>query len=115
MMKKNTILTTKLIDAQPANRWTSKCPAVILAINRSPKATGRIKVLTTSINTRNGANAIGALSGRKWATSSLGLEKKVYKNPTSQKHALHLRVSTLRVVRLITEGTNLKILATRMK
>ena len=76
-MKKKTIPTTKLIDAHLANRCTSKCLAVILAISRSLKATGRIKVLTTSINTRNGAKAIGALKGKKWATSSFGPEKKV--------------------------------------
>lgn len=115
MIKKNTIPTTKLIDAQPAKRWTSRCLAVMLAISRSLRATGRIKVLTTSIKTRNGARAIGALRGRKCATSSLGPEKKVYKNLTSQKHAPHLRVKTLNVVRLITDGTNLKILATRIK
>ena len=87
----------------------------MLAISRSPRATGRIKVLTTSINTRNGAKAMGALNGRKWATSSLGPEKKVYRNLTSQKQALHLKVSTLSVVKLITEGTSLKIFATKMK
>ncbi len=76
-MKKNTIPTTKLIEAQPANKWTSRCPAVIFAINRRPRATGRINVLTTSIKTRNGANAIGAPKGKKWATSSFGPEKKV--------------------------------------
>jgi len=114
-MKKKTTLTTKLIDAHPANKWTSKCPAVILAISRSLKATGRINVLTTSIKTKNGAKAIGALRGKKWATSSLGPEKKVYRNLTSQKQTLHLRVSTPKVVKLITEGTNLKMFATRIK
>ena len=87
----------------------------MLAISRSLRATGRISVLTTSISTRKGASAIGAPKGRKWATSSLGLEKKVYRNLTNQKHTLHPRVSTLKVVRLITEGTSLKILATKMK
>ena len=75
--KKKTTLTTKLIDAHLANKWTSRCPAVMLAISRNPRATGRIRVLTTSINTKNGARAIGALRGKKWATSSLGPKKKV--------------------------------------
>jgi len=49
----------------------------MLAARRILRAIGRISVLTTSIRTKKGAKAIGALKGRKWATSSLGPEKKV--------------------------------------
>ena len=76
-MKKKTTLTTILREAHPANKWTSRCPAVIFAISRKPRARGRIKVLATSIKTRAGAKAIGAPKGMKWAISSLGPRKKV--------------------------------------
>ena len=54
-----------LIEAHLANRCTSKCPAVMLAISRRPRAKGRIKVLATSIRTSTGARAIGAPKGIK--------------------------------------------------
>ena len=65
IMKKKTTLTTILREAHLANKWTSRCLAVMLAISRRPRARGRIKVLATSIKTSAGAKAIGALKGIK--------------------------------------------------
>ena len=86
----------------------------MLAARRILRAIGRINVLTTSMRTRKGAKAIGALRGKKWATSSLGPEKKVKRNLASQKQNPSLNVSTLEVVRLITEGTKPKKFAVRI-
>jgi len=47
------------------------CPAVILAANRKLSVIGRIKILINSTMVKNGANHIGALSGRKWAINCL--------------------------------------------
>ena len=49
----------------------NKCPATILAANRTDKVIGRIILLTISINTINGINTIGVPNGTKWAKNDL--------------------------------------------
>jgi len=41
------------------------CPTVMLATNRTVSVSGRIKIETVSIITKNGANAAGAPPGAK--------------------------------------------------
>jgi len=44
----------------------NKCPAIILAVNRTDNVIGRIKLLVVSIRTINEANIIGEFIGTKW-------------------------------------------------
>lgn len=48
------------------------CPALILAIIRTVKVKGRIKILAVSIKTNNGTSLLGAPAGAKWAADSIG-------------------------------------------
>ena len=57
----------------PLIRWISKCPAVILAVSRTARATGWIKRLIVSIMTSIGVNGVGVPCGRKWASNALVL------------------------------------------
>lgn len=52
--------------------WISRCPAVKLAVSRTPRAIGRMKRLIVSIITSMGMSAIGVPSGNKWARASVG-------------------------------------------
>lgn len=45
----------------------SRCPAVILAVSRTPRASGRISRLIVSIIIINGISAVGEPSGSMWA------------------------------------------------
>lgn len=45
------------------NRLINKCPAIILAVNRTANDPGRIKFLIVSINTINGINILGVPVG----------------------------------------------------
>ena len=54
------------IHTSEINRW----PATILAANRTDKVIGRIKTLTTSINTINEINPIGVPIGTRWTKNS---------------------------------------------
>ncbi len=47
--------------------WISRWPAVRLAVNRTPRANGRINRLIVSIIIRIGIKGAGVPSGRKWA------------------------------------------------
>lgn len=58
---------------QLATRERTICPALILAISRTVNVRGRIKILTVSIKTRKGTNAVGAPAGAKWAAEAAGL------------------------------------------
>lgn len=44
-----------------------RCPAIILAANRTAKVPGRITFLTVSIKTIKGISAPGVPAGTKWA------------------------------------------------
>lgn len=44
-----------------------RCRAIIFAVNRATKATGRIKFLIVSIITKNGSKILDAPWGTKWA------------------------------------------------
>ena len=49
------------------NKVRSKCPAIILAVNRTAKVPGRITFLIVSIHTIKGNNTLGAPCGTKCA------------------------------------------------
>lgn len=49
------------------NKVSNKCPAIMLAANRTARVPGRITFLTVSINTINGISAAGVPKGTKWA------------------------------------------------
>lgn len=51
-----------------ARRTMSKCPAIILAANRTARVIGRIKALIVSIKTINGIKAVGVPCGIKWVS-----------------------------------------------
>ena len=51
--------------AAVAISWMSRCPAVRLAVSRTPRAKGRIKRLIVSIMTRTGIRGGGVPSGRR--------------------------------------------------
>lgn len=53
------------------NRVINRCPATILAINRTAKVRGRITFLIVSITTIKGMRAPGVLWGTKWANMCL--------------------------------------------
>lgn len=62
----------RLIEAELTivmRRW----PAVMLAVSRTPSATGRIRRLTVSIMIINGISGVGDPSGRRWASEIDGL------------------------------------------
>lgn len=50
------------------NRW----PAVMLAVSRTPRATGRMSKLTVSIMIINGISGVGEPSGSMWASVVVG-------------------------------------------
>ena len=45
---------------------SNRCPAIILAVNRTDKVIGRIKFLIVSIITINGIKSVGVLWGIRW-------------------------------------------------
>lgn len=45
--------------------WISRCPAVRLAVRRTPRARGRINRLVVSIRIRAGISGVGVPSGRR--------------------------------------------------
>jgi len=48
------------------------CPALMLAISRTVKVKGRIRILIVSTKTRKGTNAAGAPAGAKCAAEAIG-------------------------------------------
>lgn len=52
--------------------WISKCPAVRLAVRRTPRARGRIRRLVVSIIIRAGISGVGVPSGRRWPREAEG-------------------------------------------
>ena len=65
------------------NKWINKCPAIIFATNRTERVIGRIKFLTNSIKTKNGAKKKGLPSGTRWAKNLWYL---VNENNTFENH-----------------------------
>ena len=67
----NKATEAKVIDETTLKQFAIKantiCPAVILAIRRTVRVRGRINILKVSIKTKNGASALGAPAGVKWA------------------------------------------------
>lgn len=52
--------------------WISRCPAVRLAVRRTPRAKGRISRLVVSIRISAGIKGVGVPSGNKWAKEADG-------------------------------------------
>lgn len=61
-------VTANALAIRPIIMW----PALMLAINRTIKVSGRIQILTVSIKTNKGIRAAGAPAGAKWAADSIG-------------------------------------------
>lgn len=57
--------------AVPIN-WIKRCPAVRLAVSRTPSAKGRINKLIVSIIISTGINRVGVPSGSKWPSAWVG-------------------------------------------
>lgn len=55
--------TEIIAKAARANNWINRCPAVKLAVNRTPNANGRISKLIVSIIIRAGIKGEGVPSG----------------------------------------------------
>ena len=72
------IVVLILISASvaPPIRWINRCPAVMLAVNRTAKAIGWINRLIVSIIISIGINGVGVPCGRKWASDALVLLRK---------------------------------------
>ena len=58
--------------AAVAISWISKCPAVRLAVSRTPRARGRMNRLIVSIIIRTGIRGVGVPSGRRWPSACVG-------------------------------------------
>lgn len=52
--------------------WIRRCPAVRLAVRRTPRARGRISRLTVSIRIKAGISGVGVPSGRRWPKDVVG-------------------------------------------
>lgn len=60
------------INAAVAINCINRCPAVRLAVSRTPRAKGRINKLIVSIIMRIGTNIVGVPSGKKWPRAIVG-------------------------------------------
>lgn len=63
-------IDTRVIDNEGPvlpRRVNNKCPAIILAANRTAKVPGRIMFLMVSIKTINGISGPGVPWGTRWA------------------------------------------------
>lgn len=61
-----------ITNAAVARSWISRWPAVKLAVNRTPRARGRMNRLIVSIITRMGISAVGVPSGSKCPKATVG-------------------------------------------
>ena len=52
--------------------WMSRCPAVRFAVNRTPRARGRIRRLVVSIMIKAGISRVGVPSGSRWLKEADG-------------------------------------------
>lgn len=62
-------------NAAVAISCISRCPAVRLAVSRTPRASGRIKRLAVSIRIRAGIRRGGVPSGRRWPRAAVGFSR----------------------------------------
>lgn len=65
--------------------WISRCPAVRLAVNRTPNASGRISRLVVSIMMRAGISGVGVPSGRRWPSEADGWFRSPVRRVASHK------------------------------
>lgn len=65
------IIGRRVIVAVEIN-WMSRCPAVRLAVRRTPKARGRMRRLVVSIMIKAGIRGVGVPSGRRWPREAEG-------------------------------------------
>ena len=72
------VVVLMLVNARvaPPIKWINKCPAVMLAVNRTARATGWMKRLMVSMITSIGISGVGVPCGRKWASDALVLSWK---------------------------------------
>lgn len=59
-------------NAAVAISWISRCPAVRLAVSRTPKAKGRMNKLIVSMIIRTGIRGTGVPSGRRCPRAAVG-------------------------------------------
>lgn len=52
--------------------WIRRCPAVRLAVRRTPRANGRISRLVVSIRISAGISGVGVPSGKRWPRDAEG-------------------------------------------
>lgn len=78
------------IEADPI-KHNSKCPAIILAVNRIAKVNGRIIFLMVSIITIKGSKRFGVFKGVKWANIYLLKKIHLYNINVNQKHKDNLK------------------------
>lgn len=55
-----------------AMSWIKRCPAVKLAVNRTPRAIGRINRLIVSMTISTGISRMGVPSGRRCPSAAVG-------------------------------------------
>ena len=56
-------------NAAVAISWMRRCPAVRLAVSRTPRANGRMNRLMVSIIISTGIRSVGVPSGRRWPSA----------------------------------------------
>lgn len=59
-------------NAAVAISWIKRCPAVRLAVSRTPRAKGRISRLIVSITISTGIRGVGVPSGRRCPRAMVG-------------------------------------------
>lgn len=86
------------ITQDDATNWfpskvKSKCPAIMLAANRTDNVTGRMMFLINSIITINGIKTAGVPEGTKWAKNSVILLIILYEIKPNQKGRAKAKVT----------------------
>ena len=72
-MPRNIIIVQEALGPWLPSRVNRRCPATILAANRTERVRGRIILLTNSISTIKGIKGGGVPSGTKWASILWGV------------------------------------------
>ena len=70
---KRTKIDREREGACPAIKANRRCPAIMLAANRTERVSGRIILLVISIKTIKGINTGGVPRGTKWASIEVGV------------------------------------------
>ena len=92
-----------------------RCPAIILAANRTARVIGRIRDLIISMQTINGTKTIGVPSGTRWAITEEKFLTRL--KPIIPDHSITLKgkVNLICLVLVKTKGHNpIKFLAARV-